>query len=431
MSKVQTFFLKRTSAFIKKDKAPTTGPSRLPTELLVVVIDFVNDRRELHQLCRTCHLFRAMAEPKLYRLHFAHTERAMNMDIYKLIRHPRLETILNTLELTLWGCPYCERRLLMWPTTLLQKLGLKWTPCTCDKLDKSVGIALGDLFNLRILHLSCVLCQVDSHKRHGWITTLKTNSLQEITFTCTCSIMDEATTVEIFGAPCMTSLTTLGWHPCRRTTVNKGGLEFTLIRSDILPNLRHLDFWSGDTNSSLLCHRPITRLVMSIDEGDIVNYEDLRSTNGRLTHLNILAENWGVFGSFFIDIIAENLSPFRNLQHLGSFLLNSSTSIALLQELHTILTRFVLLQSLVSLEAEVGDDEYSPGGDYSQVFKAGLPELSQCFPNLRRVFFRHVPWTTDIWMLSGAWEIQAYNCKLENFHHLKDWEVVSKEIILL
>jgi hypothetical protein len=85
----------------------------------------------------------------------------------------------------------------------------------------------------------------------------------------------------------------------------------------------------------LLYHRSITKLSCTLDLGHGLNSEYLREKRG-ITHLNIHCINWGIFGSWYLDGIAENPSPFQNLQHLGSFPLTSSSSVVSQNNIYSI-----------------------------------------------------------------------------------------------
>jgi hypothetical protein len=307
------------------DETPIMGPPRLPTELLIIILNYVYGRVELSRLCRTCRLFRTIVEPRLYHLHFRSSKWYRGADIHRFIQHARLELILNTVTLELYGWKYCDGQRNSREPAFLKNSRQHQVTCTCNRFDKMVGKALRHLVNLRTLRLDCDLCEVDSYQRHGWISTLETRSLHEINVVCWCSKTDESTTVEIFSSPPMNSVAMLGWHPHMSMFQQGGLLELRLMEQSILPNLRYLDHRGSDMDTVLLRHRPITRLSCALDPGRALNYEEMREKQG-LTHLNIHCINLGVFKSLYLDSIAENPSPFLNLQHLGSFPLSSRSS---------------------------------------------------------------------------------------------------------
>jgi hypothetical protein len=307
------------------DETPIAGPPRLPTELLAIILDLVYGRIELSRLCRTCRLFRTIVEPRLYHVYLSSSKWYRGADIRQVIQHIRLELILNTVTLELYGWKYCDGQTNPREPAFFKNSRQHQVTCTCNKLDRAVGKALRHLVNLRTLRLDCDLCEVDPYQRHGWISTLETRSLHEINVICWCSDIDESTTVEIFSASPMNTVAMLGWHPHRSMSQQGELLKLLLMEQPILSNLRHLDYRGSDIDTMLLRHRPITRLSCALDPGRALNYEEMREMQG-LTHLNIDCINWGAFKSLYLDSIAENPSPFLNLQHLGSFPLTSPSS---------------------------------------------------------------------------------------------------------
>jgi hypothetical protein len=285
------------------------------------VVNLIYDRRELCQLCRTCRLFRTIAEPKLYSDYFAQSKWFEKANIRQVIGHSRLETILNTITLQLPSWKYCDqhKRKRKRPSFL----ELREDTCSCDTVDELVGRSVRSLLNLKVLRLECQLCWVDSHERHGWICTLKTRVLKEMNFTCYCSQFDENTTKNAFSAPYMSSVTTLGWHPRRSMALKEDILESLLKRDDILPHLRYLDHQSSELDNLLLRYKPIIRLSGLFDLAGRLDYESLKNKSKRITHLNVSFFRSSSHGLAFFDTIAKDIGFFRNLQYIGSFPLTS------------------------------------------------------------------------------------------------------------
>jgi hypothetical protein len=288
------------------------------------VVNLIYKRRELFQLCRTCRLFRTIAEPKLYKSYFAQSKWFEKADIRQVIGHPRLETILNTVTLQLHSWKYCDQgRKWRRPSFLARREDT----CSCDTLDKILGRSIQNLVNLRVLRLDCQLCWVISHERHGWICSLETRVLQEINFACWCSRMHERSIIEAFSAPHMSSVTTLGWHPRRSVAPKEGLLEPLLEKDDTLPRLRCLDHQSSEIDNLLLRYKPINRLSCMFDPAGELDYETLKDNHGRITHLNVRFVRLSSYGLSFFDTMAKDLGFFRNLQHIGSFPLTSRSSV--------------------------------------------------------------------------------------------------------
>jgi hypothetical protein len=238
------------------------------------------------------------------------------MDTHSLLKHSQFGHIINTvsLKLEMWSRQYDH-----WKHC--QQSKSEKTPCACDELDVKLGSALNNLPRLRVLRVYCFLCEVGSYERHWYIATLQTRVLREIKFTCTCSTMDEIKVAEFFSAPCMTSVTTLGWYFRGGTSAKEGHLDACLGDKAILPNLRSLYYGGDELNSHLLRHRPIQRLSStSTAASNPLECDELIKKRSVLTHVSIHDSNVvnGLLGAIFMDPL-----PFRNLQHIGSLSLNS------------------------------------------------------------------------------------------------------------
>jgi hypothetical protein len=291
-----------------------TSSAKLPAEILINVVDFTTEKQALYQLCRTSKLFRAIAEPILYERHFRRNDLTENINIRILLQHSRFELIVNTISIKLERWKYCQR-LQGFQTT-------RSGQCSCDLLDEDLGKGLRDLLNLKVLRLECSLCEVSSHKRHNYLSTLKTRVLQEINFDCFCSQMKKEMLTKTLGAPCMASVATLKWYATGVALAKKEFLEPFLANPDILPNLRHLHHRGAELYQLLLSHRPITRLSGDIILSSTLAFGDLMLIDDSLSHLSLQIGK-GHFGQFLATVVRNPL-PFRNLQHIGVFYLESA-----------------------------------------------------------------------------------------------------------
>jgi hypothetical protein len=292
-----------------------TQCAQLPNELWVVVIDFVDGRKDLYQLCRTSKFLRSIAEPKLYERHFRHSKRPSKMDTRSVVLHPRFETIVNTVFLHLTPWSFESGRWVHCYTTA-------GPTCSCDRLDEALGRALCSLLNLKVLRLWCYSCRAGSYERHRYLATLRTSVLQEIIFDCSCSDMDEKKLVEYLGAPSMTPVTTLGWCTWGLGSTN-GYLMAALTNQNILPNLHTLFYHRNVLNVLLLHYRPIQKINASHNpQSSVPTYAELNERHRSLTHISIQ-----IYGNAItlMDAIATNPFPFQNLQHLGRFHLRAPT----------------------------------------------------------------------------------------------------------
>ncbi|PVG01442.1 hypothetical protein CPB86DRAFT_104448 [Serendipita vermifera] len=386
---------------------------QLPAELWIAIIHFVDERRDLYHLCRTSKLFRSIAGPKLYEQHFRCSEQAKSMDIRSLLRHPMFGLFINTLRLQLESC-------LIYPRQYSYEL--TWEVlCPCDEIDNSLAIALQDLLNLKTLNLLCSFCNARSYKRHRYLASLQTKMLQEVRFSCVCSDIDEERLVEYFGAPCMASLITLGWYSRVRVSTS-GQFGTSLSNSSMLPNLRNLYYHTGGLSDLLLRYRPIQRISsLAAPPYSFLKCEDLVKKRDVLTHISVQDE--AVTNTLF-TIIADDPLPFRNLQHLGAFWLNSSTCLDRCNELCTVLSTLTALKCLVSVEGRYKVQFCIKCFTHIQPFCSGLGILRDLFPNLVRVFLMRVEWGRslwDIWRFSNNWYLEMQDHQMDGVMMIQDW----------
>jgi hypothetical protein len=397
--------------------------------LLILVINLTDGKKELYQLCRTSKLLRSIAEPLLYQLHFCNSELARKQEIRIIIQHPRFEVIVNTISINLYGWESCSLREKL-PRYL--KFLRSRDPCSCNALDKTVGRSLASLISLRTLRICCYLCPVErSYERHAYLGALKTRSLDTIRFICNCATkykQDKEYIIGILTAPCMTSVTSLTWISGR--TLSRADSSKSLINQDMLPNLRHLHHTGEDLHNLLLQNCSTTRLsaTLSLDSG--LNYDSLKMNRHRLTHLSV-GFSWNSRVDLF-RTVAHDTQSFRNLQHLGTFVLRRGTCLVSLsfhvillnlncakarcEELLGILTQYSDLKMLISVDARINKQKCISCDDYPLIFMNGLSQISKLFPKLRRLFLI-IPesWTTDIWVFSEHWECKAKGCRLDNY----------------
>jgi hypothetical protein len=409
--------------------------SRLPTELLYAILYFVYGKAQLYRLCLTSKLLRSVAEPRLYQLYFKGDVLRFKR-FQDLLLHPRFGTIINSLHIIM-GPQYGRCKGTSPPEG----------SCLCDKIDETIGNALSDLLSLEILRLGCFLCGVDSPRRHRWLLTLKTRSLRAFTFNCGCCSIEA---VELLTAPFMESVTTLdSFHRADRSRRVEEQLGSLSLNRSILPNLRYLHHCGDEIYNLILRHLPITRLATpseSSNGSSRLNRQDLWNTRGRLTHMCLTFLDYEEFKEFFKAMVDDPL-PFRNLQHLGTFVLISETgSVSLNTMSSSSLTRFkeccdelchtlgqlALSKRLISLNATYLS-ECIPRDEYISAFERGLPKISELFPRLCRVFFEMPvqPWATDIWVLSDKWECKVRGCSIDNFDIVSGSEPPAWELKFL
>jgi hypothetical protein len=227
--------------------------------------------------------------------------------------------MLNTISINLYSWDYCP--------SIVKPRYLKFLrfrdPCSCDTLDETVGRSLASLMSLKTLRIYCWLCPVKGqYGRHGYLSRLKTRSLDTIKFTCYCVTKHRQDTIRILTAPCMKSVAALTWIARRTLSTADENLE-SVINQDMLPNLRHLHHTGEDIHNLLLRNCSITRLSATLSLSSRLDYNSLKMNRGRLTHMSI---NFLQSSSEdFFRAIAHDAESFRNLQHLGTFDLKTAT----------------------------------------------------------------------------------------------------------
>jgi hypothetical protein len=286
----------------------------------------VDGKKELYELCQTSKLIRSIAEPLLYRLHFCNSELAQRNDIRVLVQHPTFETIVNTIYIDLPRWKYCSS----WDRKPRYfKLPFR-NYCSCDELDETLGRSLASLTGLKILRVSCSLCPVQGqYERHVYLRTLKTRSLHTIMFTCSChgATPDKESNkkmMETFTAPCLASVTSLMWSR-EQTSWTTNEESEPRMNTNMLPNLQHLHHGGEELHNLLLRHCPITRLSATLLSATStrLNYNSLKTSRDRLTHISI-----NLFFNAsrrFFKAVVHDAESFRNLRHIGTFVLKTAT----------------------------------------------------------------------------------------------------------
>ena len=138
-------------------------PRGLPPELLLLILSYIHDYRDLHSLCLTCRAVRKVAETILYQsIRTQGTTRrryyypklpvlddAMHAKLYKTIRSRGFADIVTDFRITFPGCQH-------WP--YLWQPNRIWRRCTCDKFDAMLSQVMLSLQNLQTLYFQCRCC---------------------------------------------------------------------------------------------------------------------------------------------------------------------------------------------------------------------------------------------------------------------------------
>ncbi|PVG01438.1 hypothetical protein CPB86DRAFT_781658 [Serendipita vermifera] len=364
---------------------------QLPAELWIIIIDFIDGKVDLYHLCRTSKLLRLIAERKLYELYFQYDCRwPPKMNIRSVLVHPQYEVLINTLYLQLDRWSFQSNGQVE-PCRSPIDLDQGDSPCPCDRLDETLVTVLSGLLNLKLLRLLCTCCEARLYERHRYLATLQTRVLQEVRFDCTCSGVDEKKLMGYFGAPCMASVTSLGWCTPRGVNMNQDPIASLLCNSSILPNLRDLYHRGGKLNDLLLQYQAVSTDPRPLKAP---NLSQLVQKRDKWVHISVQSIDKA---SPWLDRIVAEPFPFQNLQHLGAFQLTSPTCRGRRDELYTILRRLTALKNLTSVEARfTGPDCMGCPLFVSSHFGSDLPEFKSLFPHLHEICLLRIKEEFDV-----------------------------------
>ncbi|PVG01409.1 hypothetical protein CPB86DRAFT_102398 [Serendipita vermifera] len=312
MLQVRRFLLKLKSLSILHSSTLSSNVSKLPNELLILIVSLVEETRDLCALCLVSRLLRSIAEDRLYRQIFTTStplRHGRRVPLCRTLLQRRFESIVTDLDITLGKWKSCSR----WDASPISR-HLRGR-CTCDVVDKEWGRAIVSLTQLVSLQFTCYLCydsQMD--RRHRYLQNLKTKNLKRSAYSCFCSISDGKRELSILAAPYMRSVTILDWRCDSWTQVWRPEFDAFLDNPDILPNIRWLNYDNTPFSSLLVSKRYITRLSTRWPPGKIpLRYSLLSQFPGRPTHLSDHDQGSDLLR---FSIIREP-GPFRSLQHFG------------------------------------------------------------------------------------------------------------------
>jgi hypothetical protein len=289
---------------------------RLPTELLILISSFIQQKSDLVTLCRVSRNFRSIVTPLLYRVVAVDTrpkaaKAALRHPLYRTLRDPGISCLVTNLDFNLRADIVCDK---------LREAGMPdyLRRCGCSRYNDALRKAVVLLKNLESLTIHCTLCR-DSHD-HDYLFDLNLPLLRQFRFRCY-SKSSQRTKKSILLLPFMDQITSLSLE-CSEDRIfpDKGDLLQALVeRSDVAPNLRTLNVGGRRLPDHLLSHRPIERLCLNgFLHGVLGQYMNgihtrISQSPGRLSHL------------FSIDILQwlpaalrQNPEPYRHLRYVGT-----------------------------------------------------------------------------------------------------------------
>jgi hypothetical protein len=317
------------------DRYTARSPISLPNELLILILSYLNEKRDLAILSRTCQTFRSISEPRLYEtidMPFPNTTTpktpreqetsligSRRAALCRTLVSPHYSSLVTSLNFVSPICSRIRSGFQEWRTRLSDK---------CDEIDGQLSNVLQALPNLHSLWVECQACWTPNpEKRHRYLQNLKTRTLTHLSFRCSCSSEPLSQTYQTLSSPCCQAIHTLEWD---RTSQHARGGQQEFDVSGILPRLQMLAYAENKILDQLLSCRAITHLACGI-------WDDTRHrafcrgpSNGALTWLCSKGKKWAISdgdlnhlpnlsnsGGCLAIGVRENPEAFRNVTHLG------------------------------------------------------------------------------------------------------------------
>jgi len=268
----------------------------LPTELLLLIASFVENRNDLFALCSTSTILRVITLPLFFR----------TVDLFQWQAADRKQRRIESLRNSDVALVVTSLRVLL---QLLDSCHMREADCaTCTTVDNAMGDALLAMANLESFHLSCSLCGGGSEPRHAYIKKLVAPRLRAFNLECGCC--RDFSAIVNKRVLSLTSLATVRsfscWVPDHPTR------DDVLDDPNVLPLLRNLQHQGSWSDNLLLSTRPIERLFLYRTERTSEVIAAVNLSPGKLTHL---------ITNFFETRIFQQISTLvcNHLQHIGTF----------------------------------------------------------------------------------------------------------------
>ncbi|KIM28003.1 hypothetical protein M408DRAFT_308985 [Serendipita vermifera MAFF 305830] len=392
----------RDSSLIDKIRTPVTQTDalanrtptpRLPTEIWIQIVDYVQESQSLLVLCWTSKVLRSLALPLAFR----------TVDLGTLQRAPRPEfsrkfKILKQLQIPWLVVTVTDFRVTLSAWQVCRSYGRnfrsRFSKCTCYATDQKLGDSLVSMINLETLDIQCCLCL--AHERHLYMAELKTRKLRVFSFRCYCSRDNYTFHERVLLSPVLDTVQTLRWR------VDTIGLPARVALNDkrALPSLKRLYYHGTLMDHKLLAHRPIERLVVY---------------GPAFAAMGALFGGPSVLTHVVFDDLSKRTQPFLSkpslftrLRHIGTIRTLASNDAPDLVEL--LLAPYRSLPYLTSLNAIVSEDHHPWNLDL-------LSRLKILHPNLRRVLCQKGS--------SFAWLFDGKDWKKRDIQQFLAWDIIS------
>ena len=297
---------------------PPTKQQWLPTELLLQILSYLDDTKDLLSLSRSSKVLRTIALPALYsKLYIEESS-----SVYQRPRYKRLESLIGFLNfipssdiavfITEFRVELVCCNAYPWEISYPQRQS---TPKgTCDSHDNLAGAAMKTMINLKILRIECRLHENSTCHRHAWINDLEMLQLRYLSFLCYCGPYNTVQPPTFFSAPILASVQALDFHWNHNFECPTPWLSSLVDDASILPKLDALSYHGSPLGGVLMTKRSIQRLDLDCESRVLIDTPP--KSHGTITH--ITSSYFPVFTILFLSVP----HVFRNLRHIG--VINSS-----------------------------------------------------------------------------------------------------------
>ncbi|KIM26660.1 hypothetical protein M408DRAFT_9723 [Serendipita vermifera MAFF 305830] len=395
----------------------------LPVELLIHVVSYIPEKRDIAKLCSVSTLFNSISLPFLYKNLNIDDESSKNwylqLEFFKILGVPRYSSIVTTIELKFCGKYACNKK----------KNSFRGA-CTCKDYDDQIGRLLNGLINLQSLYFNCNLCPGEDH--HSYLDSLQPRKLQVFKFRCFCLYnqqegVNKPGSTSLLTAPFMQNVTSLALMcPKRCLLDDTGRIENVLGQPNVLPALSTLAYSvlseSGEYKfpSEVLAARPIRRLYYHGIPSAAEASSPAQQTLEYIMSYDIM--------QWLPPIVTNYPRLYANLRSIGTITLRSSKEEDILHALKP----FSILRSLHTIEVNQFISEDSEDFlfcDPTERFEPSdvlVQRLAQQHRALRRIYHVHRP-NCDVQRKDATlWE-QKYDdvWTKRTIPLLNQWEVVN------
>ncbi|KAG8809890.1 hypothetical protein FRC17_003187 [Serendipita sp. 399] len=285
------------------NNSSTSNTTRLPTELLMQIISYIQDIGDIRRLSLASRTLRAIVEPQLYHTLFIRTKRDLSKQI-------------NAIQLS-FATPHIRVQITEIRIAFGEIAGRDSYLSTPDsqkrEWEADLGDAIASLPNLQILWFNCASRHSFGGLKHAWLAKLQTKQLRQLDITCA-GRWDDAD-FEFLYAPCTSKLRALNMNGIEPRNPASMALQWQLVKAPS-QTIDRLAYDGSFTPAWLVENRAIKNIVCLVDECTLtLGTSDLTAslTRNNKSRLDLLyamdIQTW---------LPGQVSSPYINLTSLGS-----------------------------------------------------------------------------------------------------------------